>query len=290
MSALLLIKNMNKKLLLLVTVIAILLVILIIMGIFSFLNKPKVIETKTFSAIPGFSFEYPEFKGWESSEPKITKNDEVKEVAAIIGLNTPTNILFGVSPQIKIVKSGYAYKGPNNTTIEDNPNLKINGNGARYYMILQYSNPEISEGLPFINFYASDSIITIYPFMREGDGYSGKAFVDKVIETFRFQVAKTPESIGYNLLTNISAFSEQYQDAIKAVADRLTAEGEKPDDYYATVIDEKVLQTPVIVISLLHRDDFKPENNGVSGNPSGKDREMYYNLDLKKITKEALTQ
>jgi hypothetical protein len=146
---------MKKLFLILIIILTILILFFIAMGIFYFLNpKYKITETKTFSEIPGFSFDYPVFKGWESDK-------------------------------LKIEKSEYPYKGPNGSSIDDNPNIKTNENGVKYYMNLR-KNSENSLGLPFINFYSSDSIVTIYPFMHEGDGYSAKVFADKIIETFKF--------------------------------------------------------------------------------------------------------
>ena len=150
------------------------------MGIFSFLQRPKIVETKTFSEITGFSFEYPIFKGWEAYSINRVNDNE-----SIIYLNYPENIMFEYAPQIRVVKSEYPYKGSNNSTIQDNPNIKTSPGGVKYYA--SYENPvENKNGLPYINFYADDSIVTIYPFMHEGNGYSAKVCADKIIETFEF--------------------------------------------------------------------------------------------------------
>jgi len=40
--------------------------------------------------------------------------------------------------------------------------------------------------MPYINFYDKDSTIIIYPYLHEGNGYSGKIMINKIIETFNF--------------------------------------------------------------------------------------------------------
>lgn len=266
------------------------------MGIFYFLKRPKIIETKTFSEIPGFSFEYPVFKGWEFASIKKVSDSEY-----ILYLNNPSNIDFDAAPQIKIVKSEYAYKGPNNSTIENNPNIKTNKNGAKYYMILRYDNPEISEGLPFMNFYASDSTVTIYPFMHEGNGYSGKVFVDKIIETFKFTCS--PETIGAlplkKLVSQYYLYSEDYLKGLAAkgaqeVVKKLIEDKENPNDFYATTTPdvktnaEGIRVAESVTYELSHKDDFKPENCNKVGNPSGKSRTMIYDIKQEKIVSDLL--
>ena len=59
------------------------------MSIFS--KKQKITETKTFSEIPGFSFEYPVFKDWEINSIEKVNNEEY-----IVYLNYPENIAFEV--------------------------------------------------------------------------------------------------------------------------------------------------------------------------------------------------
>lgn len=71
------------------------------MGIFSFLNKNKaeIIETKTFSEMPGFSFEYPVFKGWEVKEIKKISENEYN-----IFFNVPEDVELYMPPQLNIKK------------------------------------------------------------------------------------------------------------------------------------------------------------------------------------------
>jgi hypothetical protein len=173
---------MKKQLLISIIILTISILILISMGIFYFLNKnqPKIVGTKTFAEIQGFSFQYPEFEGWE-----VHYTEKVSDGEFIVFFNNPDTILFDSPPSMRVIKSNYPYKGPNNSTVQDNPNIKTSPGGIKYYA--SYDNPAESEnGFPYINFYADDSIVTIYPFMYEGNGYSEKVCANKIIKTFKF--------------------------------------------------------------------------------------------------------
>jgi len=90
----------------------------ITMGIFSFLNKNKtgIVETKTFSEIPGFSFEYPVPKDGIKEVRKINENEYS------IFFDTPEGINFEVAPQIKIVKNYDGSAGFNKRLLKINQN------------------------------------------------------------------------------------------------------------------------------------------------------------------------
>ncbi len=242
-----------------------LIIIIITMGIFSNKNKAKVIETKTFSEIPGFSFEYPVFEGWEANKIEKINNDEY-----YIHFSIPAGIELFMAPQVNIKKEKIG--------------LTSQGIG----------NPQ---NIPY---YIKDSILTFYDNEksikislvaggREKEGFSQKILFDKIIETFKF--TPTPESEGYILLTNLSAFPKKYQNGTLAVIERLKQDKENPEDYYVRIKEAEEFNTNTIIISLIHKDTFNQENNVIKmGNPSGKDREIYYNLDLKKFVKELFYQ
>ena len=252
------------------------------MGIFSLLNKNKteISGIKTFLEIPGFSFQYPEFKDWKVSLVKKISNDEYS-----IFLDCPFET--AIAPWVKIIKAENTYKGPNDSTIEDNPNIKTNKNGVKYYINLQTK----SEGSPFIIFYAGNFVTTVYPYIHEGDGYSGKILIDKIIETFKFSCS--PEEIGAVALSDLMGQDFSSQDnkiyseatALEAVTEELKQKNENPNDFYTIieVFEKSGLNGYLITYHLLHKDDFKPENCNKSGNPSGKSRDMVYDTNQDKI-------
>jgi len=137
----------------------------ITMGIFSFLNKNKtgIVETKTFSEIPGFSFEYPVPKDGIKEVRKINENEYS------IFFDTPEGINFEVAPQIKIVKNYDGSAGFNKRL------LKINQNKIYYD-----SNKDSGKIAFFIN-----PRIEVYLFTHEGEGYSKKITEKMIIKTFQ---------------------------------------------------------------------------------------------------------
>jgi hypothetical protein len=151
-------------------VLALLILTTITMAIFSFLNKPKVVETKTFSEIPGFSFEYPVFKGWEVKEVM-----RINEGKYYVFFKSP--LLTGIAPSMKIENNYIMVK-----------------RSADYTPITNRNNVLYRRGTSSISFEGFDYFVDIYPFLHEGDGYSGKALTDKIVETFKFTDA--------NLATN----------------------------------------------------------------------------------------
>ena len=172
-------KYMNKKLIILVII---LLIIITTMGIFSFLNKNKlkIIETKTFSEIPGFIFEYPVFKGWEVSLIK-----KINESDYQIFFSCPFETT--IAPYMKIINSNVG-----KTEIFKILKYKENPNGVYY----SYNkNSQIGDNIEFIN--KKYSKVNIYPFMHEGDGYSGKILVQKIIDTFKFEEIATAIKADY---------------------------------------------------------------------------------------------
>lgn len=144
---------MKKYMWILIIIATIMVIIFLGIVLSYFLNQPRPVATKTFSEIPGFSFQYPEFKGWKTGIPvKVNDNEYV------ILISYPENIDFITQPQMRIKK------------------IPIDSLPREGYGIRAES----------VDFYASLYTIKIYPFIYEGDGYSGKAVIDKIIETFKF--------------------------------------------------------------------------------------------------------
>lgn len=262
---------MKRKKIILV-IIALLILILIAMGILSYFKKTGIIEIKTFSEIPGFSFDYPVFKEWTA---KVVKEKD-NYYAIYLSHN---KIDFGIAPQIKIIKKTQLAQ-------IDLTKLNTNPNGVKYI----YNEDESK-----IFFYTSGFTVDIYPFLYESNGYSGKAFVDKVLETFKFSSSLEdgiqPDPITITepiLLTYLSGFSEKYQSAINAVIEKLKEDGENPDDFYAKFEESK--NSNEIIFHLWHKDAFKPENRGIRGNPGGKCRDVYYDVIQKKVTQVSFCQ
>ena len=258
-------------------ILALLIISIITMGIFSNKNKAKVIETKTFSEIPGFSFEYPVFEGWGSSKPQIKQNNKTGDITATIFLSYPTNMDFLIPPTVTIVKSNRMVKLDPKGYI-----FKKNNNGANYY----YAEDQKTFGS--VTFSSSDFLVDINTFAHERDGFSGKVLVDKIIETFKF--TPTPESEGYILLTNLSAFPKKYQNATKVVIERLKQDKENPEDFFVKIseFEKSGLNGSLLTFELSHKDDFKPENINTIGNPSGKSRNIVYDTNQNKIIKSLL--
>lgn len=154
-------------------ILTILILTTITMGIFSFLNKNKadMVETKIFSEIPGFSFEYPVFKGWEVAGTKKVNEDEY-----VITFDHPISIMFEAPPTM-IIKKDYREE----KRLADS--FLKNKNKVLYDRVFSNSSGEV------VSFYGSSYVIDISPFMHEGDGYSGKAFESKIIETFKFDTS-----------------------------------------------------------------------------------------------------
>lgn len=242
------------------------------MVIFSFLKSQKIAETKMFSEISGFSFEYPVFKGWEVKEVK-----KVNENSYIIFLKNPTNFGFNVGPEINIEKGkiGLISQGIGNPQ------------GFPYY---------IKDNI--LTFYDSENSIKISYFTgSEKQGFARKISFDKIIETFKFSNC-SPESIGAALLSkftgqNLNSQNEEIYLKAKgaeAVVEKLKQDKESPDDFYATtkVVEKSGLNGYLITYHLLHKDDFNPENCNKLGNPSGKGRDMVYDTNQEKIIKDLL--
>lgn len=141
---------------------------LIIIKMETFSNQPKNIENRTFSEIPGFSFEYPVFKEWEVKEIKRVSENEFE-----IFLNYPDLIDFYTPPKIKIKKD--------TSPMSDYFGININKNNV-YYDFLPDSNSVLV-------FYQNKVRVTIdFSNIIEDLSFSRKALAQKIINTFRFDL------------------------------------------------------------------------------------------------------
>lgn len=150
------------------------------MGIFAFSNKDKtnVVETKTFSEISGFSFEYPVFKGWEVN--KIMKIDTDKYS---IFLQSP--ILTNIAPSIIVQKKDYTEKDfeiPADAVTSPNPN------GVPYLYTKENSLLEIKNNA-YVAFYGQYKVWVNFNF-SEKTGFPVEQFMKKTIATFKFAITK----------------------------------------------------------------------------------------------------
>lgn len=263
---------MKKKFLILVIVLIILIVILIIMGIFSFLKTPKIIETKTFSEISGFSFEYPVFKGLE------VKNIEmIDKNTYSIFLNEPVINDDKISSSKIIIPPISAPRFQVAKKVIDNlPTADMKNAQGIFYKLVQPSEDSAYE---YILFLGKDFVVEIDLFgIGKSFDFSKGVFWNKIVETFKFTCS--PEEIGAVKLSELTSTGTE------AVIERLKQDKENPDDFYANIKQEG----QNLIFELSHKDDFKPENCPKDGNPSGKSRNIYYNLELKKVTKSLFWQ
>ena len=255
------------------------------MAIFS--KKQKITETKTFSEIPGFSFEYPVFKDWEINSIEKVNNEEY-----IVYLNYPENIAFEVAPQIKINKIDNYQREPG--MIDDPISFEIKKNQRGF----SYGEP----GDGSLEFYADNFRIKIEPFSHEGNGYSGKVFVQKIIETFKFNTTVSesikPVPLKELLVQKTTAtLQELYTtEAAYEIIKSLEDQKENPDDFYATVEMYKKSGPDgySITFHLWYKDDLNYKGKGSNlkvnlGSISGKSRDMTY-TNQKKIIKESFWQ
>lgn len=272
---------MNKKLIILVAVL-IILIILISMGIFSFLNKPKIVEIKTFSELPGFTFDYPVFEKYEISSIEKVNETEYKILFHFPKEETFHKLREAESPTITIKKE----------KLEGIKRGTGNPKGIPYYLEKNT-----------LTFYDNKEWVKIdfsYGVIFETSGFPKKILFNRIIDSFKF-TSCSPESFGAVRLRELadlikegaSSLSEPLisRGALKTIA-RLKENNENPDDFYATTEtgEKSGLNGHLITFYLYHKDDFKPENCNTIGNPSGKDRVMVYDANQKIIISDLLTK
>jgi len=247
-------------------------ILLTTMSIFSFFNNKNKIIEKTFSEIQGFTFNYPVFKYWEVSNIKKITEDEYR-----IFFKCPYETYIPPSMNVRKIYNIKGYMIPG-LEYSKNPNK------VKYYPS-DNSNTSQKDKIIFFNI-DQNFIIEIKPYIHEGEGYSSSKIIEKIIDSFKFQVS--PESKGYNPLTNIPAFQEKYQKAIKAVIIKLKENKDNPKDFYAKISEVEKSGTggSIITFHLSHKNDFKPENYNKIGNPSGKSRDIIYDTNKEQVIKE----
>jgi hypothetical protein len=178
---------MNKKLL--IIPIVLILITTITMAIFSFLNKPKVVETKTFSEIPGFSFEYPVFKGFEVKETKEINKDLYN---ILLKDRNTTDIKENKKEWQKIIVEKQSYS-ENDFEIPADAVSDPNVNNVPYFYTEESSSGYFISNYGQVVFYGKDFKIWV-----ELDNLSGKSgfptdqFFKKVIGTFKFDSNVVP--------------------------------------------------------------------------------------------------
>ena len=153
-------KKINKVLILVV-----LSILVISMGIFSFLNKNKaeIAEVKTFSEIPGFSFNYIIFKNWGVREVKKIEDNEYN-----IFFSYPNNINLYQYPQLNIKKEKIG------SIIQSKGNPQGINDFYDNKTLIFYNNKNFIK----INLVAGGI---------EKEGFSEKILLNKIIETFKFK-------------------------------------------------------------------------------------------------------
>jgi len=147
-------------------------------------NKAKIIETKTFSEISGFSFDYPVFKNWGIKAVEKKSDNEY-----IIWVDWPQDINFDNPPQINIKKI-QEQKIPVFEKISD---VNENKNSTSYEFIYFPDNYieryDPKEHWDAIHFYKNDfldGVLIDMPIDEPDYGFSREIFVKKIIETFKF--------------------------------------------------------------------------------------------------------
>jgi hypothetical protein len=156
----------------------------ITMGIFSFLNKPKVVETKTFSEIPGFSFEYPVFKSYELSMVNKINDGQFNIVNSLMWQSKEKifNDVFFVNIGVKKEDNNYAHE-------VHGMRASVNPNNVEYYPIGGYDSTQ-SGSLVFFN-PDQKYVVMIRP-ISQGlsidfpDDVFSRTIAKKIIETFKF--------------------------------------------------------------------------------------------------------
>jgi hypothetical protein len=86
-------------------------------------------------------------------------------------------------------------------------------------------------------------------------------------------------------LTNLDAFPADQRDAARAVAASLGEGGERAAEFYATVTSEDAGK--VLVFHLWHESAFEAQARArgfIPGNPGGKCRDVWYDLEKRRVT------
>lgn len=231
--------------------------------------KSEIIETRDFSC-PGmedFTFKYPVFKGWALSEPKLSKENRCSIVVNEEGVNT----LIKREIEILIAKNSPSELQDQNNTSQFNPN------NIPFIYTKENSVFEI-ENFGYVSFYLKNIKVWVsFIQLSKNDGFPVDRFFQTVVESFKLVA-------NYKFLPELKPAAADRQNALEAVRQDLKKNKENENDFYAKIEKAKNFGTDTVIVSLWDKKDY--ENKvAISGNPSGKSRDIYYNLDLKKITK-----
>jgi hypothetical protein len=236
----------------------------------------SIVETKLFEG-DGFSFEYPVFKNWQVKE--VSHNQENEWV---IALDYPSTLEMLVPPSIQITKQPLQIDTP----IGGPESPKTNPHGVTYDPHSFIFFGTTADGITVL-------ISNIPPF--EKDGFSKKAFVETVSETFRFVIADRIKKKGAFPLSvsHASAFVKNgvsEPDATAALAktiSELKNDGENPSEFYFTLAQNDTMQ---VEIQLWHETAFSDENFIKIGNPSGKERTFKYDIEKNQVVSKEFWQ
>ena len=98
----------------------------------------------------------------------------------------------------------------------------------------------------------------------------------------------TPSENRPPALVAVMAFPEQYREPARAVAKDLSQQGEEPKDFFTEIEPGEGGQT--VVFHLWHKSAFEPQNAHMLGNPGGKCRDVWYDLESGKVTQTLFWQ
>jgi hypothetical protein len=98
----------------------------------------------------------------------------------------------------------------------------------------------------------------------------------------------TPPPVKRPSLVNSAAFAPEHREALSAVTRFIVQKGEDPLDFFAEVTQSP--NTDELVFRLWHASTFNPQSTKVIGNPGGKNRDVYYDVKARKVTRMVFWQ
>lgn len=165
-----------------------LLVIIVALAIYFLMPKgPKIISIKTYTAPDGsFSFQYPEFEGWEVNGVSKLRTIAHGDISQRIILNYPSDFNLFAAPEIIITKSSRMSKILAGI-------LKENPSGVQYY-----GYPEKLNSITFLLKSNDEPFNEVDISLSTGKdfGFPSDQFFKKVIETFKFNEIVTIKGVG----------------------------------------------------------------------------------------------
>ena len=98
----------------------------------------------------------------------------------------------------------------------------------------------------------------------------------------------TPPPVKRPPLVNSAAFASEHREALSAVIGFIVQKGEDPLDFFAEVTRSP--NKDELVFRLWHADTFNPQVTKVIGNPGGKNRDVYYDINGRKVARMVFWQ